>query len=98
MHQTQAMAAPYLSSKQQDPVAGSAATTLLPHCTVDIPLNKSQVIAVTGVAASLKELVVLTLGAKDGDEQCVSRLRGALGGEQAAAGILGFFSGEFEIE
>lgn len=98
MQPTGNMAAPHALSKQQHLVAGSTATTLLPHCTVDIPLNEHQVIAITGVAKSMKELVLLALGAKDSGEECASRLEDALGSEQAAAGVVSFFSGEFEIQ
>ncbi|KAF2626798.1 hypothetical protein BU25DRAFT_491736 [Macroventuria anomochaeta] len=98
VHHVHSTAAPHLPSKQQETAAGSAVTTLLPYCTAEVPLNESQVIAVTDVAGSLKELVLLALRAKDGDEECVGRLEGALGSEQALAGIVDFFSDEFEIE
>ncbi|KAF1932184.1 uncharacterized protein M421DRAFT_89531 [Didymella exigua CBS 183.55] len=97
MHPANAMA-PHAPAKQHKPAGGSAVTTLLPYCTADVPLNESQVLAVTDVAGSLKELVLLALGAKDGGAECASRLRSALGSEQAVAGILDFFSGEFEFE
>ncbi|UPX11569.1 uncharacterized protein EKO05_0002168 [Ascochyta rabiei] len=61
-------------------------------------MNEEQVIAVTDVAGSLKELVLLILRAQDGNEECMSRLESALGGEQAAVGVLDFFSDEFAIE
>lgn len=92
------MAAPSIPAKQHKPAAANAVTTLLPYCTADIPLNESQVIAVTDIARNLKELVLLALYAKDGDEECMSRLRTALGSEQAVSGIVDFFSGEFEVE
>ena len=84
--------------KQHKPAPGSAVTMLLPYCTADTPLNGSQVIAITDVAGSLRELVLLALGAKDGDEECVHRLGSALGSEQAWEGVVEFFSGEFEVE
>jgi hypothetical protein len=92
-------AAPHVPSKQRKAATASAVTTLLPYCTAKVPLNDGQVIAVTDVAGSLKELVLLALGAKDGDEECLSRLEGALGSEQTVVtGIVHFFSDEFEIE
>lgn len=69
---------------------------LLSCCSAGTPLNETQVIAVTDIAGSLKELVLLALGTKDGDEECVHRLGSALGSEQALAGVVDFFSGEFE--
>lgn len=97
-HQVNAVVAPQSHLKQHKPAVGSAATTLLPYCTADAPLNESQVIAVTDVAGSLKELVLLALGAKDGHEDCMLRLGSALGSEQALVGVVDFFSGEFELE
>ncbi|KAJ4382899.1 hypothetical protein N0V86_002124 [Didymella sp. IMI 355093] len=47
---------------------------------------------------NLKELVLLALGAKAGDEDCMHRLGSALDSEQTVAGIVDFFSGEFEVE
>ncbi|KAF3039309.1 hypothetical protein E8E12_000511 [Didymella heteroderae] len=96
--QMQAMAAPHGPSKPHKPAAESAVTTLLPYCSADVALNGSQVIAVTDVAGSLKELVLLALGAKNGNEDCMHVLRSALGGEQISAGIVDFFSDEFEVE
>ncbi|KAJ8117280.1 hypothetical protein OPT61_g1496 [Boeremia exigua] len=83
--------------KQNKEAASSAVATLLPHCTADIPLNESQVISITDVAGSLKELVLLALGAKEGDGECVGKLQSALGSEQAVAGLVDFFSDEYEI-
>ena len=98
VHQLQNTAAPHVLSKQPKPAAVSVVNTLLPYCTAERPLNESQVIATTDVAGSLKELVLLALGAKDGEKECVSRLEGALGSEQAVAGVVDFFSDEFELE
>ena len=70
---------------------------LLPHCTADSPLNETQVIALSDVAGSLRELVHLALGARDGDEACAGRLGSALGSGQAVCGVVDFFSGEFEV-
>ena len=96
--QVRGTAAPHVPPKQQQAAATNAVTTLLPYCTADIPLNEGQVIALTDVAGSLKELVLLALGAKDGDNECTSRLEGALGSQQAVSSVLDFFSDEFEVE
>ena len=73
-------------------------TKLLPHCTVERPLDESQVISLTDAAGSLQELVLLALGAKDGDEACLNVFLDALGSEQAVAGVMDFFCDEFEAE
>jgi hypothetical protein len=52
----------------------------------------------TDVAGSLKELVLLALGAADGDEECFQMLKSAVDSQEAAAGVADFFSGEYEIE
>jgi hypothetical protein len=76
----------------------SIVTKLLPHCTVERPLDESQVISLTDAAGSLQELVLLALGAKDGDEACLNIFADALGSEQAVAGVMDFFCDEFEVE
>lgn len=97
MRQAQSKAAPQVPQKRQSEAVGSAVTSLLPYCTTEVPLSEEQVIAVTDIAGSLKELVLLALGAKDGDGECVSRLEGALGSEQATVGVVDFFSDEYEV-
>lgn len=84
--------------KQRHHIGGSAVTTLLPYCTAEAPLDEDQIIAVTDIAGSLKELVLLALRAKDGDEEELCRLEVALGNEYAVAGVVDFFSDEFEIQ
>ncbi|KAF9699379.1 hypothetical protein EKO04_002375 [Ascochyta lentis] len=98
IHQAHTKTTSHAPQRRQNEAVVNAASTFLPYCTAEISLNEEQVIAVTDIAGSLKELVLLTLGAKDGDEECKSRLESALGGEQAAAGVLDFFSDEFAIE
>lgn len=97
MHQSHDAAASPAPSKQHKVAAHSAVATLLSHCTVEIPLNQSQVIALTDVAGSMKELVILALGAKDGGEESLGSLKSALGSDEAVAGVVDFFSDEFEI-
>jgi hypothetical protein len=98
VHQANAVVGPQSHSKQHKLTAASAVKILLPHCTTDTRLSESQVIAVTDVAGSLRELVLLALGAKDGEEGCIHRLGSVLGSEQTLSGIIDFFSGEFEVE
>lgn len=93
-HSTTVAPVPPMQPKK---TVASAVTTILPYCTADVPLSEEQVIAVTDVAGSLKELVLLALGAKSGDEECLSRLEGARSNEQAMASVVDFFSDEFEI-
>lgn len=75
----------------------NAVSELLPYCTTEPPLNQEQVIGLSDAVGSLKELVLLALGAAAGDAGCVERLESAVGG-QAAANIAEFFIDEWEIE
>jgi hypothetical protein len=61
------------------------------------PLNEAQVIALSDVVGSLRELVLLALSAASGDRGSVEKLGGAVG-QQAARGIMEFFVDEWEIE
>lgn len=97
MHQSYSTTTPPVPSKQHKAAASSAVTSLLPYCTAEVPLSNSQVIAITDVAGSLKELMLLALRAKAGDEGCASRLESALGSDQVTTGIVDFFSDEYEV-
>jgi hypothetical protein len=79
------------------PRAPRNAVDLLPFCTISAPLTNAQVIALSDVVGSLKELAVLALRAASGDQQCMGRLMDAVG-EQAAVGIVEFFVEEWEID
>ena len=96
-HHIRTTAAAHAPSTQQK-TPESIVTKLLPHCTVERPLDESQVISLTDAAGSLQELVLLALGAKDGDEACLNVFLEALGSEQAVAGVVDFFCDEFEVE
>jgi hypothetical protein len=61
-------------------------------------LDESQVISLTDVAGSLQELVLLALGAKDGDEACLNVFLDAMGSDQAVANVVDFFCDEFEMD
>lgn len=97
MHRIYSPTALPIPSKQRAAKQSSAVTTLLPYCTAEAPLSNSQVIAITDVAGSLKELVMLALRIKAGDEEGLRRLEGALGSEQVMAGLVDFFGDEFEV-
>jgi hypothetical protein len=60
-------------------------------------LTQNQVIALSDVAGSLKELVLLALGAAASDEVCVDKLGCAVGSE-TASNIMEFFVDEWEVE
>jgi len=97
MHQIHIPTALPTCPKQCIAKQSSAVTTLLPYCTAEAPLSNSQVIAITDVAGSLKELVLLALRIKAGDEESLRRIEGALGSEQVMAGLVDFFGDEFEV-
>ena len=61
------------------------------------PLSQEQVIALSDVVGSLKELVVLVLGAAAGEVACVEKLEGVVGTETAAR-MVEFFVDEWEVE
>jgi hypothetical protein len=58
---------------------------------------QDQVIALSDVVGSLKELVLLALGASAGDEVCVDKLECAVGSE-TASNIMEFFVDEWEVD
>lgn len=70
---------------------------LLPYCTTEPPLRAEDVFALTDAVGSLKDLVVLALGATSGDAGCVKSLESAVGGHVAST-IVEFFLDEWEIE
>jgi hypothetical protein len=71
--------------------------SLLPYSTMEPPLRQEQVIALSDVVGSLKELVVLALGAAAGDVACADRLENAVG-TTTASNIVEFFVEEWEVE
>ncbi|KAH9879312.1 hypothetical protein J1614_002751 [Plenodomus biglobosus] len=83
--------------RQQARPAQDAVSDLLPYCTMMPPLNQAQVIALSDVAGSLKELALLALGAVTGDPHCVRKLEGAVG-EHTAGSIAEFFMDEWEMD
>ncbi|KAG9188688.1 hypothetical protein G6011_07393 [Alternaria panax] len=83
--------------RQPTRAVGIAVNDLLPYCTTEPPLNEAQVIALSDIVGSLRELVVLALGAASGAAGCMEKLEGAVGW-QAAGNIADFFADEWEIE
>ncbi|KAF2442145.1 hypothetical protein P171DRAFT_487400 [Karstenula rhodostoma CBS 690.94] len=77
------------------PPAKSAYRDLLPYCTADTPLTEQQVIALSDIAGSLREVVVLAVRART-DEGVAEVLAGAVG-EAGMRGVVEFFEEEFEV-
>ena len=75
----------------------NAVTDILPYCTTESPLRQEQVIALSDVVGSVKELVLLAVGAAAGDGACVDKLEGAVGAQKTGC-IVEFFAGEWEVE
>lgn len=90
-------AAPQLRPRQQSHLPESAVKDILPYCTTEPPLRQEQVIALSDVAGSVKELVLLALGTAAGDAGCAERMEGAVGSETAGS-IVEFFAEEWEVE
>jgi hypothetical protein len=72
--------------------AMNAATDLLPYCIADTCMSQDQVIALSDVAGSIKDLALLALGAAV-DKRARSILEHAVGPE-AATSIIEFFNDE----
>jgi hypothetical protein len=75
----------------------SAVTDILPYCTTEPPLRQEQIIALSDIAGSVKELVLLALGAEAGDAVCAGKMEGAVGAETTGS-IVEFFAAEWEVE
>jgi hypothetical protein len=96
-HQTSNGANPQGHARQQALQAENAVADLLPFCTGGPPLQQEQIIALSDVAGSLKEVMLLALGAAAGDTSCVDKLEGSVG-RATAAQIVEFFVDEWEVE
>ncbi|CAN9128356.1 unnamed protein product [Alternaria alternata] len=83
--------------RQPARVVVNAVNGLLPYCTTEPPLDEAQVIALSDVVGSLRELATLALGAASGAAGCMKKLEGAVG-PRAAGNIAEFFADEWEIE
>ena len=60
-------------------------------------MNEAQVIALSDVVGSLRELVSLALAAAAGDERSMRKLESAVG-ERDAVNVVEFFVDEWEVE
>lgn len=84
--------------RQQNPIpVGNAVIDLLPYCTAGAPLRQDQIIALSDIVGSLKELALLALGASAGDAVSGDKLTGAVG-QETASDIVAFFADELEVE
>jgi hypothetical protein len=83
--------------RQHSRITKNAATDILPYCTTEPPLRDDKVIALSDTVGSMKELVLLALGAAEGDRSSSDRLAGAVGAVTASS-IVEFFVGEWEVE
>ncbi|KAF2831221.1 hypothetical protein CC86DRAFT_430955 [Ophiobolus disseminans] len=81
------------SNLTSQPAPNNTAASLLPYCTAGPPLRQSQVIALSDIVGSLKELTLLARG----DAACRDKLVGAVGRETASE-IVDFFAEEWEVE
>ncbi|PVH98592.1 hypothetical protein DM02DRAFT_43530 [Periconia macrospinosa] len=86
---------PTASSRPAPPVQKSAVRDLLPFCTSTLPLGEAQVVNLSDMAGSLKEVMLIAMQAAM-DDDVMAHLQSAVG-EEAAEGIVNFFSDEFQI-
>jgi hypothetical protein len=96
-HQALIHTTPQLLLHQQTHLPESAATDILPYCTTEPPLRQEEVIALSDVAGSVKELVLLALGVAAGDVACAEKMEGAVGTD-ITGNIVEFFAEEWEVE
>jgi hypothetical protein len=82
---------------RQTQVPKNAVTDILPFCTTEPPLSQEQVISLSDIVGSLKELALLALEAATGDTGCVAKIEAAVGAH-TTANIVDFFVGEWEVE
>ncbi|KAJ4296287.1 hypothetical protein N0V90_006332 [Kalmusia sp. IMI 367209] len=79
----------------QHQILKTAVRDLLPYCTIEIKLTEEQVIRLSDIAGSLKEVMLIALQAKM-DERAARHLAEAVGVDDMR-GIVDFFDEEFEI-
>jgi hypothetical protein len=96
-HQANRQIASQVVPQQQTHAPKNAVTDILPYCTTEAPLRQDQVIALSDVVGSIKELVLLALGAAVGDIESLYKMEGAVGPETTRS-IVEFFAEEWEIE
>lgn len=84
-----------IAANPPDAAPKNAVTDLLPYCTTETPLSEAQIIALSDLASSLKDVMLLAMQAKT-DERVAANLVRAVGPE-AAGGIVEFFTDEYEL-
>jgi hypothetical protein len=94
---------PHLRTHQSTPTTTTTITTLPPllallaTSTTSTPLTRDQILALSDEAGSLRELVLLALGAGAGEPGCVARLVHAVG-EEGAQAVVEFWGDEWVVE
>ncbi|KAH8725326.1 hypothetical protein GQ44DRAFT_681788 [Phaeosphaeriaceae sp. PMI808] len=86
-----------VTSRHRNNALNNVVADLLPYCTTEPPLRQEQVIALSDIVGSLREFVLLALGASSGEAGCADRLISAVG-EKTAGNIVDFFVDEYEVE
>ncbi|ORY05682.1 hypothetical protein BCR34DRAFT_590818 [Clohesyomyces aquaticus] len=87
---------PHIAATAQHNAAPSVATDLLPFCVTGMQLNSEEVIGLSDIAGSLKEVVLLALGASV-DSDTRSTIEKAVGSDAAERVIL-FWGEEWVAE
>ena len=83
------------SAKPHNRTSKTAFKDILPYCTSELPLTQDQVIALSDIAGNIKGVMLLALHAKLNEH--VAKILVNAVGQEAAKGIVDFFSDEFEI-
>lgn len=83
------------TTKSEGHHPNSAIRDLLPFCTAEAPLTEEQVVALSDMAGSLKEVMLLAIRAKTDDRVAMGLVRAV--GRDAASRIVEFFTDEFEV-
>lgn len=96
-HQVPTRTPTQTDSRQNKEAPRSVVTDVLPYCTTEPPLTHEQVIALSDVAGSVKELVLLALTAAAGDRASTEKITAAVG-QTTTHNIIDFFVDEWEIE
>jgi hypothetical protein len=98
---TPAMHHPHLRTHQSTPATTTTTLppllTLLATSTTSTPLTRHQILALSDEVGSLRELVLLALGAGAGEPGCVARLVRAVG-EEGAQAVVEFWGDEWVVE
>jgi hypothetical protein len=90
---------PHIRTHQSTPTTATLPPllALLATSTTSTPLTGDQILALSDEAGSLRELVLLALGAGAGEPGCVARLVNAIG-EEGAQAVVEFWGDEWVVE